>query len=181
MELNTDTLLNVDTGPLMELALLWGPKIGLAIIIFLLFMLGSNILNRGVRKLGEKTKLNNHVMNLLARVVRISMIMLGIISALGTLGINVSALIAGFGLTGFAVGFALKDTISNLLSGILLLMYQPFSIKDRISVSGSEGIVTAIDLRYTTLEDGNTRILIPNSKLFTNSITIIENKETEHE
>lgn len=177
MDITTDTILNVNTGPLMELALQWCPKIGLAIIIFLLFWLASNIINKGIRKVGKKTKLNNHIMNLLARVVRISMLMLGIISALGTLGINVSALITGFGLTGFAVGFALKDTISNLLSGILLLMYQPFSIKDRISVSGSEGIVTAIDLRYTTLEDSNKRILIPNSKLFTNAITIIESKD----
>ncbi|VAW94032.1 hypothetical protein MNBD_GAMMA22-2115 [hydrothermal vent metagenome] len=169
--------MEINTVPLVDIAMLWGPKIGLAIIIFMIFLIVANIVNRSLIKLGEKTKLNDHIINLLARTIRIIIFILGIISALGTLGINVSALIAGFGLTGFAVGFALKDTISNLLSGILLLMYQPFTINDRISVSGKEGIVTAIDLRYTTLVNDNTRILIPNSSLFTNSITIINTEQ----
>ncbi len=171
--------MEINTTPLVDMALVWGPKIGLAIVIFLLFLIFANIVNRALIKLGKKTKLNDHIMNLLARTIRISLFILGIISALGTLGVNVSALIAGFGLTGFAVGFALKDTISNLLSGILLLMYQPFTINDRISVSGKEGVVTAIDLRYTTLVDNNTRILIPNSSLFTNSITIINTEQSQ--
>lgn len=171
--------MTIDTTPLIELALLWGPKIGLALVIFLLFWLVANITNRALINLGKKTQLNDHVMSLSARSTRIVLFLLGIISALGTLGVNVSALIAGFGLTGFAVGFALKDTISNLLSGILLLMYQPFSIHDRISVSGKEGVVTGIDLRYTTLEDENKKILIPNSSLFTNSITILNTAQTQ--
>ncbi len=171
--------MEINTTPLANIALIWGPKIGLAIVIFLLFLITANIVNRALIRLGEKTKLNDHIINLLARTIRVSLFVLGIISALGTLGINVSALIAGFGLTGFAVGFALKDTISNLLSGILLLMYQPFAINDRISVGGKEGVVAAIDLRYTTLIDNNTRILIPNSSLFTNSITIIDTEQTQ--
>jgi len=173
MEIETNSLLSLNSGPLLDLILDWSPKIAMAVIIFLLFWLLANIVNRALVKVATKANLNNHVMNLLTRSIRILLFILGIISALGTLGVNISALIAGFGLTGFAVGFALKDTISNLLSGILLLIYRPFSINDRISVSGKEGIVTAIDLRYTTLVDNELRILIPNSKLFTNSITII--------
>ncbi len=171
--------ININTDQIIEIGHLWGPKVGLALIIFLLFWLIANLLSKAFIKVGLKTELNDHVMRLLARTVRIILLLIGLISALGTLGINVSALIAGFGVTGLAVGFALKDTISNLLSGILLLLYQPFSIKDRISVGGKEGVVIGIDLRYTTLEDANNRILIPNSSLFTNSITIMrENKNT---
>ncbi len=169
--------ININTTQLIEITQLWAPKIGLAILIVLLFWLIAHFLSKALIKLGLKTELNDHVMRLLARTVRIILLLIGLISALATLGINVSALIAGFGLTGFAVGFALKDTISNLLSGILLLLYQPFSIKDRISVSGKEGVVIGIDLRYTTLEDANNKILIPNSSLFTNSITIINKKD----
>jgi len=88
------------------------------------------------------------------------------------IGINVSALVAGLGLTGFALGFALKDTISNLLSGILILLYKPFTIKDQIKISGYEGIVVSIDLRYTELSQEDAKILIPNAKLFTDPIIV---------
>jgi small-conductance mechanosensitive channel len=86
----------------------------------------------------------------------------------------VSALVAGLGLTGFALGFALKDTISNLISGILILLYKPFKIGDRIKISGYEGIVVSIDLRYTELDAEGNKILIPNSKLFTNPIEVLK-------
>ena len=99
---------------------------------------------------------------------------LGFITALGTLGINVTALVAGLGLTGFALGFALKDTISNMLSGILILLYRPFRIGNTIKISGFEGEVVVIDLRYTELSSEGSKILIPNSKLFTDPITVLQ-------
>jgi small-conductance mechanosensitive channel len=88
----------------------------------------------------------------------------------------VSALVAGLGLTGFALGFALKDTISNLISGVLILLYKPFQIGNRIKISGYEGIVVSIDLRYTELDAESCKILIPNSNLFTNPIEVINVK-----
>lgn len=55
-------------------------------------------------------------------------------------------------------------------AGVLLLIYRPFGINDRINISNQEGIVVNIDLRYTMLDNDTTRILIPNSVLFTNPI-----------
>ena len=91
---------------------------------------------------------------------------------MGTAGIDVSALVAGLGLTGFALGFAFRDVLSNVLAGVLILMYRPFRRGDRIAVSGLEGTVTGIDLRYTILENDGKTILIPNSNLFTNPIVV---------
>ncbi len=113
-------------------------------------------------------------MSLLAQTATITIVIFGVVTALGTLGINVSALVAGLGLTGFSLGFAFKDTISNLLAGVLILIYRPFNLHDNIKVSGYEGKVTAIDLRYTKLENEECSILIPNSKLFTDPITILK-------
>ena len=76
-------------------------------------------------------------------------------------------------MTGFALGFALKDTISNLISGVLILLYHPFEIGNRIKIGGYEGTVVSIDLRYTELEAEGNKILIPNSKLFTDPITVL--------
>jgi small-conductance mechanosensitive channel len=111
---------------------------------------------------------------LLARAIRVSLIIFGFVTALGTLGVDISALVAGLGLTGFALGFALKDTISNLLSGILILLYRPFEVGSRIYVAGNEGIVVSIDLRYTELAFENKKILIPNAKLFVDPIIVLQ-------
>jgi len=113
---------------------------------------------------------------LFVRTSSITLLIFAFVTALGTLGINVSAIVAGLGLTGFALGFALKDTVSNLLSGVLILLYQPFKIGSAIKVSGYEGDVVSIDLRYTELNSEGNRILIPNSKLFTDPITVIHLK-----
>ena len=96
------------------------------------------------------------------------------LTALGTVGINVSALVAGLGLTGFAVGFAFKDTLSNILSGVLILLYRPFIIGDKIKIADFEGEVISIDLRYTTLNAETGRVLIPNSKCFTDPVTVLK-------
>jgi len=85
----------------------------------------------------------------------------------------VGALVAGLGLTGFAVGFAVKDIISNVLAGMLILVYEPFRRGDRINVAGMEGTVTAIDFRYTTLEAEGRRILVPNGNLFVKEIVVV--------
>lgn len=157
------------TGPI----LVWILGAGIAVGIVFVFWSLSKLLKRLILTTGEKAKIDGHVLNLAARSVECCLIVFGIITALGTIGIDVSALVAGLGLTGFALGFALKDTISNLLAGVLLLIYQPFKVSDRIKVIGFNGTVTSIDLRYTTLQGENERILIPNSSLFTNPIAIL--------
>jgi small-conductance mechanosensitive channel len=105
------------------------------------------------------------------------LLVFGVLTALGTIGINISALVAGLGLTGFALGFALKDILSNFVAGILILIYHPYRRSDYISVTGLEGIVVEIDLRYTTLQSEGKRVLIPNSTLFTNAITVVDAKK----
>ena len=150
----------------------WTPHVLVAILIFLGFWIVARLSDRFISKVFSHTRLNVLVTTLLSRAAHIALVVFGVVTALGTLGINISALVAGLGLTGFAVGFALRDTISNLLAGVLLLIYRPFDINQYIEVSGFQGIVVAIDLRYTTLDHENVRILIPNSKLFTDPITV---------
>jgi len=115
---------------------------------------------------------NEGLLQLLGRTANIAILTIGFGTALGTVGVNVSALIAGLGLTGFALGFAFRDVLSNLLAGILLLLFRPFGVGDHISVTGLEGEVTNIDLRYTVLRQPDKVILIPNSSLFTNPILV---------
>lgn len=148
------------------------PKLGLALLVFVLCGIGGMVASRLVSAFGKKVRVQASVLNLFRKTVYVTLIAFGLISALGTLGINVSALVAGLGLTGFALGFALKDALSNVLAGILILVYRPFREGDQISVTGLEGMVTDIDLRYTTLHTKERKILIPNSNLFSNPVIV---------
>jgi len=159
---------------LLEQATLWLPKIIGVIVIFFIFYILSKTLKKLITKAAKKLELDKNLTLLLSRSCSITLIIFGFITALGTLGINVSALVAGLGLTGFALGFALKDTISNLLSGVLILLYRPFNIGSCIKISGFQGTVVSIDLRYTELDAEGDKILIPNSKLFTDPITVLK-------
>src|SRR5918996_5146829 len=123
------------------------------------------VLQRIIRHIGERGGHRRDVFEFLARTPKIVLVVFGAVTALGTLGIDVSALVAGLGLTGFALGFALRDILSNILAGILLLTYRPFRRGDRIAVAGFEGIVADLDLRYTTLQTDTGKVLIPNATL----------------
>jgi small conductance mechanosensitive channel len=155
--------------------LLYVPQVLAAIGLLVAFWLLAAGLDRLVRRFGSVRLVQSDALFIITRSIKISLLLVGVVTALGTLGVNVAAMVAGLGLTGFAVGFALKDIISNALAGVLILFYQPFRRTDRISVFSNislEGEVVHIDLRYTTLELPDRRILIPNSYLFTNPITI---------
>ena len=154
-------------------ATLWVPRVIGVVVILVIFFILAKIVKRIIIRTAERLKLDGNLTSLLARISNITLIIFGFVTALGTLGVNVSALVAGLGLTGFALGYAMKDTISNLLSGVLILLYQPFEIGNRIKVSGYEGIVISIDLRYTALDSEGNKVLIPNSKLFTDPITVL--------
>jgi small-conductance mechanosensitive channel len=153
----------------------WSPKIGVAIVVFAGFWLAGAVARRLIFRFASRTDVGlNFVFRMAARVVSTALLLFGAVTALGTMGINVSALVAGLGLTGFALGFATKDILSNLMSGLLILLYRPFSINDHITVTGLEGVVTEIDLRYTRLEKGDQVFLIPNSLLITNTTALTQ-------
>jgi small conductance mechanosensitive channel len=160
---------------LLETVFLSLPRIGASLVVVLVFWLLSAIAGNLVARIGKRTRLAGDVISLLARAGKVALIIFGIVTALGTVGINVSALVAGLGLTGFALGFALKDALSNMLAGVLILSYRPFRHGQRIEVSGYQGTVTNIDFRYTTLQTEEKTILLPNANLFTNTVVVFRN------
>jgi len=142
---------------LLQETSIWVPRLLGVVVIILSYFILIKILKSTVNALAEKFNLDIHLASLLVRASRVALILLAFVTILGTLGINVMALVAGLGLTGFAIGFALKDTISNL-------------------VMGYEGEVTEIDLRYTNIDSHGSKVLIPNAKLFTDPITVLNIK-----
>jgi small-conductance mechanosensitive channel len=165
------------TEDLIKRAAVWGSKVGMSLLLFLSFLLAGLLADKLICRLGRRADaMKQDVLNLLGQIAKTTLIVMGTVTALGTVGVNVSALVAGLGLTGFALGFAFRDALSNILAGVLILVYRPFQRGDHIAVAGFDGRVTRIDLRYTTLEGEAKKFLIPNSILLTNAITL--NQET---
>jgi small conductance mechanosensitive channel len=144
----------------------------MAVAIYAAFSIAARIVHAIIRRLHAHAADSADLLDLLGRVAKLALNVFGLVTALGTAGVNVSALVAGLGLTGFALGFAFRDVLSNLLAGVLILLYRPFARGARISVTGLEGVVKEIDLRYTRLECDGDVVLIPNANLFTNPIRV---------
>ena len=139
------------------------PDFLFAVIIFIIFWIISIVLKNATQKVLSIKKTHTDISNVLSKIVKNIILVIGFISSLGTLGMNISAIVAGLGLTGFAFGFAFKDMLSNFISGVLIFIYEPFKIGDFIQVEGKEGKVVNINLRYVSIESDNQNILIPNS------------------
>ncbi|MFT6765772.1 MAG: small conductance mechanosensitive channel [Alteromonas naphthalenivorans] len=136
-------------------------------------------LEKSIIKMGTHRQYNPAVLSLLAVGIKRIFVLMGLISAAGSFGIDIRGLLAGLGLTGFALGFALKDLLANTIAGIFILLYRPFKLGQEIKIQSNsksidQGTVTAIDLRYTTIDNAEEIILIPNSVIFTNSISLIK-------
>ena len=148
------------------------PTVAVAFSVLLLFLVLSRFAHFGVLRIVQRTRAHGPLGELLASIARVGLLILGLVTALGTLGVNILGIVAGLGLTGFALGFALKDSIANLLAGVLILLYRPFEVGDRIDVGGLAGRVTHVDLRYTELDSENERVLVPYAKLLTDPIRV---------
>jgi small-conductance mechanosensitive channel len=132
------------------------------------------------------SKVDDIVYDLLIRFSNFIIYTVAIIIALDLLGINVVPFIAGAGIAGVAIGFAAKDTLSNLIAGILLILDRPFEVGDRIEVwsapagSATWGDVIDIGLRATKIKTtDNIVIIIPNNEIMLRDIinyTIISEK-----
>lgn len=151
------------------------PQLIIGLVIFIFFWILSIGFRRVVKRYGRITRLDPAVLSLLMQVINSIILIIGAITALGTIGLDVTALVAGLGLTSFALGFALQDILSNVLSGVLLLIYRPFRLGNFIKVGDKEGHVVGIDLRYTTLRTDSQFILIPNQQLFKEAIIVAAN------
>ena len=95
----------------------------------------------------------------------------GFVIALGVMGLDFGALLGALGLTSVAIGFSLKDVLSNYISGVILLAARPFRIDDQVVIDEYEGTITQIQLRATTMKTYDGRVVyIPNQEVFQASI-----------
>lgn len=154
------------------------PGILTGVLVFSIFFIVAAVGKRIIASVAPRVNADTGVVLLLSRVFYYGVLIFGILTAMPTTGLNVSALVAGLGLTGFAIGFALKDVLSNLLAGMMLLVYRPFHIGDHIKMGEHEGLITMIRMRDTVLRAADGRsVIIPNTKLITD--VVVNNSTTQ--
>ncbi len=150
-----------------------GPNLVFKILLFLLIVFGFNKLAGFVQKIIEHGLEKSHLelSELLRRMV-VSMvkniiIVLGVLIALSQVGISLGPLLAGLGVVGFIVGFALQDSLSNFAAGMLILIYRPFDVGDLIEAGEIFGKVSHMSLVNTTvLTLDNQTIVVPNNMIW---------------
>jgi small conductance mechanosensitive channel len=163
-----------------EWARLHGATAAFRLLLFVLIVvafraLGNSIgrvVTRGLK--ASRLRTSGILRELLAKLVSRTVLLLGLLLGLSQLGVEIGPLLAGIGIVGFAVGFALQDTLSNFAAGIMLLVYQPFDAGDVIETGGVLGSVDRMTLVSTTLLTfDNRKIIVPNKKIWGDAITNI--------
>jgi len=125
------------------------------------------------QKLTERTLESAHfepsrlLRRMVISIVFNTVLLVGVLIALAQIGISLGPVLAGMGLVGFVIGFALQDTLSNFAAGMLILIYRPFDVDDVIEAGGVSGKVSAMSLVNTTfLTFDNQTIIVPNGKIW---------------
>ena len=115
----------------------------------------------------DKVNFDRSIETFLENVIKVVLWIILLIIILSTLGINVSGLIAGLGIMGFIVGFALKDTLGNLAAGVFLLFHKPFRVHDWVKIQGVVGEVRRMGVSACVLlTPDKTKVTIPNGKIW---------------
>lgn len=151
------------------------PYIVAGILVFGLFWLLGKIIKAIFWKTSSHTKLDNRLRILFSRLIFLGVVVLGIFTAFTVIipTFKFGDLIAGLGFTSFVIGFATKDILNNLFSGVLILWQQPFKIGDYIFIGSNQGKVEYIGVRATRLrKDDGEQVLIPNGDMYSSAITI---------
>jgi small conductance mechanosensitive channel len=158
---------------------LYGGKFFAAIIIFVIGRWVCGKLASLFTTLLEKNSVEQTLVKFLRNIVYYSMLIAVLIAALNQLGVNTNSFLAVVGAAGLAIGLALKDSLSNFSSGVMLILFRPFKIGDVVTAAGVTGKVKEITIFCTELATGdNQKIIVPNSSIMGGVITNITANDT---
>lgn len=145
----------------------------LALVILLVFkaLAGISASITGKAMSSSRLRVSDLLKKFFVGIVRKLVFFAGVIIALSQIGVDTGPLLAGMGVIGFVVGFALQDTLSNFAAGIMILLYRPFDVGDFIKAAGESGVVKDLTLVSTTMSTvDNQKLIIPNSAIWGGTI-----------
>ena len=145
----------------------WGIRVGGALVLIAIAFLLGMWIKALFNKASQRTRLDPTLARFFGTASAVAILVLAVITALGLIGVPTASFAAVIAAAGFAVGFAMKDTLGDLAAGVLLLINRPFKIGDYVRAAGETGIINEIALFYTRLDTlDNRRLVIPNGQVF---------------
>ncbi len=151
---------------LIDLSMVYVPKILAALAIFFIGKMVANWVKRLVMRVMSKSKLDPLIIGFTSSIVYIAMMVFVVVATLGQVGIQTTSFIAILGAAGLAIGLALQGSLANFAAGFLLIIFRPFKVGDVVEAAGVTGKVDKIQVFTTTLNTpDNKTIIIPNAKL----------------
>ena len=154
----------------------------IAVLIFVATLFAAKWASGAARRTLSRVRGFRHdptVLSFAVQVVRVVVTVIGMIAVLQRLGVQTTSIIAVLGAASLAVGLALQGTLSNVASGIMLLVLRPYRVGDVVDVGGMSGTVQRLDLFTTQLSNANNhKIVIPNSKVLSDSLTNLTGQQT---
>lgn len=164
---------------IQQMAVMYGLKFLLAILIFVVGRLVIKVLVGGLKKFFSKRKFDATLTSFGLNIISGLLTAFVVIAALGELGVQTSSFVAIIGAAGLAVGFALQGSLASFAAGVLIIVLHPFKIGDFISAGGSDGTVSDIGIFTTSLTTiDNKTVVIPNTEIMGSTITNYTAKKT---
>lgn len=156
-----------DTTFIETMLIPWGIRIGVALAIFIIGRWIAKWLTGVLRKIMTRGNLDEMLINFLSNIAYFVLLLAVVMAALDHLGIQTTSLLAVFGAAGLAIGLALKDSLANFSSGVMIILFRPFKVGDFIEAGGASGVVEEVRMFATILRTGDNReIILPNGQIY---------------
>ena len=168
MEAITDYFANLDTAILLS----WGWRIFAALLIFIFGRWVAKAVVGGITRILKSREVPPIVCNFIAAILYAVLLVMVIVAALSQLGVPIAPFVAILGAAGLAVGLALQGSLSNFASGVMLIVFRPFSKGDFVEVADVSGVVDEVNIFTTELNTvDNRKVIIPNGLITDQPIT----------
>jgi small conductance mechanosensitive channel len=176
----------MDTGNLPDLGFDWNQvleliqtkgvdltiNVAIAVAIFYVGKMFISLVVRGLRKVMRRQEIDKTLETFVCNLVRMVLLVVVVIAAIGQIGIQTTSFIAIFGAAGLAVGLALQGSLANFASGVLIVLFRPYRVGDFIEAAGISGVVEQVQILTTVLKTGdNKQIIVPNGQIMDSIIT----------
>lgn len=157
----------------------FGINVAIALAIFYAGKFVISLVVRGISKVMRAQNVDKTLETFVCNLVRMVLLVIVAIAAIGQLGIQTTSFIAIFGAAGLAVGLALQGSLSNFAAGVLIVLFRPYKVGDFIEAAGIAGAVEQVQILTTVLRTGdNKQIIVPNGQIMDSIITNYSANET---
>lgn len=157
---------------IMEFVRDWGPRVVGAVLVLVIARFLVRAAVAGLRSILDRREVDESATRFLVSLLKATLWAVVLIAVLALFGVPTTSFVAVLGALGLAIGLALQDSIGNLASGVLILVFKPFEVGEFVEVAGLQGAVHSVEIVATTLlTPDNKQVIIPNGQITSSPIT----------